>query len=50
MSEQLRTHRTALIALVVVALLWSLAALAAGDTEAALIAWALPATVLVGLW
>lgn len=49
MRTQLRTHRNALIALLVVALIWSLAGLARGDTLAALIAWTLPAAVLIGL-
>ncbi len=50
MRTQLRTHRAALIALVLVALILSLAGLAAGDVERALLPWALPAAVLVGLW
>jgi hypothetical protein len=49
MRNQLRTHRSALIALVIVAIVWSLAGLLRGDIEAALIAWALPAAVLIGL-
>lgn len=49
MRTQLRTHRNALIALLVVALIWSLAGLARGDTLAALIAWTLPAAVIIGL-
>jgi hypothetical protein len=50
MREQVRTHRAALIGLVVLALILSLAGLARGDVEAALIPWALPAAVLIGLW
>lgn len=49
MREQLRTHRKALLLLLAVATVWSVAALAAGNVEAALIAWALPAAVLIGL-
>ncbi|GEM_PF-6116797 len=49
MRTQLRTHRSALIALVIVAIVWSLAGLLRGDIEAALIAWALPTAVLIGL-
>ena len=49
MRTQLRTHRTALIALLVVALIWSLAGLARGDVELALLPWALPAAVIIGL-
>jgi hypothetical protein len=43
MRNQLRTHRSALIALVIVAIVWSLAGLLRGDIEATLIVWALPA-------
>lgn len=50
MTEQLRTHRAALIVVLVAALILSLAGLAAGDVELALLPWALPAAVLVGLW
>lgn len=50
MSHQLRSHRAALIGLVIVALILSLAGLAAGDVELALLPWALPAAVLGGLW
>lgn len=50
MRNELRQHRAALIALVLVALILSLAGLAAGDVELALLPWALPAAVLVGLW
>lgn len=50
MSHQLRSHRAALLVLVAVAVVLSLAGLAAGDVEAALLPWTLPAAVLVGLW
>lgn len=50
MREQLSQHRAALIGLVVAALILSLAGLARGDVELALLPWALPAAVLVGLW
>lgn len=50
MREQLRTHRAAILAVMGVTVLWSVAGLARGDIEAALLAWALPAAVLIGLW
>lgn len=49
MRTQLRTHRTALIVVLVVALILSLAGLARADVELALLPWALPAAVLIGL-
>lgn len=50
MIDQLRQHRAALIAVLSAALILSLAGLAAGDVELALLPWTLPAAVLVGLW
>ena len=49
MSHQLRSHRAALLVLVAVAVVLSLAGLAAGDVELALLPWALPAAVIIGL-
>ena len=49
MSE-LRQHRAALLGILAVAVILSLAGLAAGDVELALLPWALPAAVLAGLW
>lgn len=50
MIDQLRTHRNALIVVLIAALILSLAGLARADVELALLAWTLPAAVLVGLW
>lgn len=50
MRTQLRTHRAALIVVLAVALILSLAGLARADVELALLPWTLPAAVLVGLW
>lgn len=49
MTDQLRTHRAALAGLLLVAVILSLAGLAHGDVEAALLPWALPAAALIGL-
>lgn len=45
----LKSHRGVLLVFVAVAVVWSLAGLARGDAEAALLPWALPAAVAIGL-
>ena len=50
MTEQLRQHRTALIVVLIAALILSAAGLAQRDVELVILPWALPVGVLVGLW
>ena len=50
MSEQLRQHRAALIVVLIAALILSLAGLLQRDVELALLPWALPAALVIGLW
>ena len=49
MKAELRQHRTALIVVLIAALILSLAGLAQRDVELVLLPWALPAAVVIGL-
>lgn len=49
MIDQLRTHRTAMLVSMVVTVILSLVNVLQGDIETALLPWALPAAMLIGL-
>jgi len=44
-----KTHRRSLLTALAVAVVWSLAGLARGDAEAALLPWALPTSMALAL-